>query len=284
MVLIKHKNGSINKIGINKDIINFGDEYTVGINLPDIKQLDILKFVAAITNSLVDIEDGTNNVIFTKFEDVANSVITTQDYSDKVETVKIKSYHPKLSQNNYLNYDNDNEVDETLAQGNLQITGNDTLKQSSEFYKAPFSASGNESWLYANSIDMEIGRYPIIKVWNEVFNSVKGRIFRLKPQATSIYIGTSGDPTNQAAAKFVAYFANLQYFSELGYLSNYLDYKAMMEDYKACEVLANMTGTDFKAINLYKSLYIEQEGAYFFILSVNDFIQGKKTKLSLLKL
>ena len=264
-------------------MVVYNDMFPLSPTLPDIKQLDILKFVAAITNSLVDIEDGTNNVIFTKFEDVVNSVITTQDYSDKVEKVKIKSYHPKLSQNNYLNYDNDEDVNESLAQGNVQITDNNSLLLESELYKAPFSASNNEFWLYAGDTNTEIGRYPIIKVWNAAFNSIKARIFKLKLVDESIYIGT-GTASGVATSKYVAAFENSQHFSDLGYLDNYEDYTSVMSNYKACEVLANMTGTDFKAINLYKSLYIEQEGAYFFILSVNDFIQGKKTKLSLLKL
>ena len=282
LVLAWHSKGS--EFAITKDIIVFGDDYPVGINMPEIKQIDILKFVAGITCSLIDVEDGTNIVKFTKFSDIVNSATTTQDYSTKVEKVKIKSYHPKLAQNNYLNYDNDSEVAETFAQGNLQITGDNTLNQEMELYKAPFSASINEAWDYAGTTAVQIARYPIIKVWNEAFNNVKGRIYRITSVTGTIYIGTTADPTNNTSVKYVAYFANSQYFSNLGYLSNYDDYRTVMEDYKACEVLANMTGSDFKAIDLYKSLYVEQEGAYFFILEVKEYIKGKKTLLSLLKL
>lgn len=276
-----HNIGS--SIEITKDLIQFGDTYPVGINLPEIKQIDVLKFVAAITCSLVDVEDGTNVVRFTRFRDIVNGITQAQDYSDKVESVEITSYQPPLAQNNYLNYSHDDDTNETTGQGNLTIVNN-TLPLTAELYRAPFAASKNESWDYAGAYACQIARYPIIKVWNEAFNDLTGRIFRLKPMGYPIYIGTSTDPTNTASAKYIAYFAAGQSFGDGGYLGNYSDYQNTMQDYKGCKAVCKLSSSDFKAIDLYKSMYVEHFGAYFLIKIVPDFVEGKKVTVELIKL
>jgi len=101
---------------------------------------------------------------------------------------------------------------------------------------------------------------------------------------SSIYIGTDADPTNQASAKFVAYFASMQFFSEVGYLPAYTDYQNTMQDYKACNAVMKLNSSEFKDLDLYRSMYIPQLSSYFLIKIVKDFVTGIKTNVSLLKI
>lgn len=151
-------------------------------------------------------------------------------------------------------------------------------------YRAPFAASKNEAWDYAGAYPCQIARYPLIEVWNEAFKDLTGRIFRLKPMGYPIYIGTSTNPTNTASAKYIAYFAAGQSFGEAGYLGNYSDYQNTMQDYKGCKAVMKLSSSDFKAIDLYKSMYIQQLGAYFLIKIIPDFVEGKKVIVELIKL
>lgn len=264
-------------INIQPTIVQFGEYYPIAENLPEIQQIDFVKFIAAYFGYLIDVDDGTNIVRFKKLSNVLSNILNAQDWSNNIEHIEISDYHCELAQSNYMNYNNEDSLEDD-GRGVFNIADN-TLSLVNNFYTAPFSASSNETWDNQNTI---IGRYPIIKVWNEAFNKVKPRIFKLRLENfTHCQIGI--DPYIDATQKYVAYFAASQSWRTV-LSSRYLEYQAMMNDYKKISAICYFTTAEFKAINMLEPVWVEQLSSYFQIKIVPDFVEGKKVKIELIKL
>lgn len=256
--------------------IEFGDIWEVAKTLPDIKQIDILKYVAAKNCYLIDCEDGTNIIRFKKFGDIVNGVIDAVDLSNYVESAKITSLHSSLSQENKMLYDNFEDLG-TIAKGVLSISDN-TLNPTSDFYIAPFSASRNELWR-----SLVIGRYPAIKAWNEDFEDVKARIYKLSLQNLNPLYITAGGNTEIATNKYIAYWDSIDSFENL-ITENWQDYLSMMNNYTGVTITCYIDESLFKSIDTLEPIFIQQYGAYFLIRMIKDYVSGQKVNIEIVKL
>lgn len=256
--------------------IEFGDQWPVESTLPEIAQIDLIKYVAAKKCYLIDTEDGTNQVRFVKFSEIVNSVTQSENISDITESVEITNYHCPLAQENLLHYDN-SKTGEPDGEGFIIIEDN-TLQPKAEFYIAPFAASKNEVW---NSI--LIGRFPAIKAWNEDLEEVGNRIYKLKYETfTALYI--IADVTSQSVTeKYIAYWDSVDNFDSI-VDAEYEDYSEVMNNYLGVDAVLNLSANLFKTIDLLRTAYIEHFGAYFLIKIVPDFVEGKKVTVELIKL
>jgi hypothetical protein len=254
---------------IRSTMVQFGEVFPIAKNLPDVKQIEFIKFLCAYYGYIIDVEDGTYNVRFEKIADVLNQTSEAIDISDNVQDFEITSIHAELSKRNVLEYTNDKDVG-FIGRGFIDID-DDTLETESVIYSAPFSASANEFW-----VGHGVARYPLIKVWNEDFVNVGARIFKLQ-KATfdpAIYIGTSL-ATTTFTSKYIAVFANAQHFTNV-LTARYSEYQELMNNYKEITVRCRFTANEFKAIDVLKLVYIQQLGGYFIIQMVKDYIDDTR--------
>jgi len=257
-------------------IIEFNDTWPIEKTLPEIKQIDLLKYIAAKKCYLMDIEDGTRKIRFKKFSDLSNNVGDALDISEITESTNIASYHSELSQENDLIYDNYEGLG-NVGKGILTVADN-TLTPLNEFYKAPFSASKNELW---NNIT--IGRFPTIKIWNEDLEDVGSRIYRLKKEEFTALYFTAGLDTDSTTEKYIAYWSDVDNFQSI-IDSEYVEYKAMMDNFTAVQSSCLLSDEIFKSIDLLEPVFIQQEGSYFMIQIIKDYVSGKPVGIDLIKL
>ena len=261
---------------IPQPLIEFNDTWAIEKTLPEIKQIDLLKYIAAKKCYLMDIEDGTRKIRFKKFSDLSNNVGDALDISEITESTKITSYHSELSQENDLIYDNFEGLG-NIGKGILTVADN-TLTPLNEFYKAPFSASKNELW---NNIT--IGRFPTIKIWNEDLEDVGSRIYRLKKEEFTALYFTAGLDTDSTTEKYIAYWSDVDNFQSI-IDSEYVEYKAMMDNFTAVQSSCLLSDEIFKSIDLLEPVFIQQEGSYFMIQIIKDYVSGKPVGIDLIKL
>ena len=256
--------------------IRFGYNFKIAENLPEIEQIKILKYIASLTASLIDIEDGTNIIRFKRMEDLINSVNEAQDISHLVESWEVEKYNPDASQNNILKYDNHDDVPETLGTGVIKVN-NETLSRFGEFYVAPFSATVNEIWN-----ERLIAKLPMLEDWNDDFEDIKPRILQLVETDLDIDFIDNGN-TITGTGKYIA-----QWNDSLSYETivsqNYIQYQRTLNNYRLINARLNMTSEDFKRIDLLKTVFIKQAASYFLMNRMQNFVSGQKVQTKLTKL
>jgi hypothetical protein len=239
--------------------------------------IDLLKYISALGGYRINIEGGTNEVSFIKTKDMINDIGSATDLSDNLESFEIKSLHPNMSQRNYMRYSNDENVG-IIGEGYIDIS-DDTLPREQDFYVAPFSASNNEKWN-----DLIIGRYPIIKIWNEEFEDIAARLFKLRLEAFDPVLNiTAGGGDTTTASKYVAYWQPSQGVDNI-IAANYQEYIAMLNNFKMIDGIIYLSDEEFNALDLSKIAYIKQLGSYFIINIVPDYVSGQVVSIDLIKL
>jgi hypothetical protein len=278
--ILSHNVGSTFEIGFTNT--KFGWTYNIAPNMPAVKQLDIIKYIAACTGSFVDIEDGTNVVRFKKIEDIINDVPNSQDYSDMLIDYKIENVHPDLGIENIMRYRNHATVRSDVGEGVFTLDNN-TLPKINEFYLAPFSASSNELWRHSTGVGYDIANLPVMENWVKGFKNINARILMTTP-ASLDFIFTDGITTDTATSKRIAYFSEpIQGFQSI-INSNYSGYISAMDDYKEFAANMDINSEDFKRLDLQIPIFIQRLSAYFLVMKVNNFVEGMKTMFKMIKL
>ena len=166
--------GSVEVTVIDKDDVPAGGYFPISSNLPDIKVIDFVKFLACITGTFpLQIADD-EKVKFIPISDVWKNVDRAVDWTDKVvaphPTNKPKGMEYNLSdwkQHNFYKWKEDDTVVGNYN-GDLQIE-NEALDLERDVFTFPFAASdGNSIPLYEAG---EQGTY--------TYKACKDRIMRL---------------------------------------------------------------------------------------------------------
>jgi hypothetical protein len=249
---------------------NFGDLSTnplvnYGIkaydNLPDISQIDILKLVSILTNSIW-IPDSFNKVL--NIKTLANlDKLNSIDWSDKFDQQSefVENKLEKYGQTNELLYDNDDTIPSDLGKETFEIF-NQSLEDVKEYITIPFAAS--------NDIRLSIYNLATMNIYNDT-----ERINELNPRI--LYYYNNSEPPSYTLARF----------SEL-------DWRTLKENYyknwflslyrtRKIEGLADLKKLDVLGFDFTKLVYIDYFKAYFFVLIMEDYVPGQKTKVELLK-
>lgn len=265
---------------ITSDKMTFGNTWNIARNMPDIKQIDILKYACVLGGFIFEKKENSNYIYFYKYDDIITST-DVQDLSDYMERYEINDFHAPLAQSNRLKYSNDETVKETLGDGFLLID-DDTLERTQDLYEAPFGASAIETFTTPAADSLLIARIPLL---NQDLSWVKlsPRILSLQVESINCYYRNLSN-TNLVASKFVAKFtaSDLIFTNILN--KAYQAYSETVNDYKDVSVWCDLSTARFYDLDLSRPAYFKQLGAKFIIQKVKDFVKGAMTELQLIKI
>jgi len=233
-------------------------------NIPEISQLDFLKSIfnmyAAAFNS-----DGFQkriDLFSYKRLNKLNSIDWSSKFISKSHTLSgsIGSY----GQINYLKYDNDDIAGSRTGQSQF-LSENDTFQNEYDALTIEYGASP-EVVIDSGGTDYTMIDMPVYDDTVRI-NDLNVRV------CTYVYDGT--------LAFTIAQFNELDW----NILSN--DYSKIFNSLNRVRVLKasfDLNKLDFTSFNHQKVVYIEHFKSYFIVMPIDNFISGKETKCTLLKL
>ena len=265
-------------VGFEK--VTEGMPIKIAENMPDVKLIDLLKYIASITGRLVDFKDGGNTIKFVSIEDFVHNIHNAHELTDNIQSIEIDQLHCDLGQSNIMKYDNHDDLPEMLGGGSFSIIDN-TLEPVNDFYEAPFSASANESWR-----DWRIAKIPMAEPHDDVadkdgsIDSAGSRILQSELINAEIYYSFYDVSISSTYNKYIASFSERLSYKRI-IQSRYRHYINVMNDYKFIKAQAYLTSSEFRAMDLMKPAYIKQLGGYFIINKIHNFVEGQLTEIHL---
>jgi|GEM_PF-5369990 len=254
------------------DKTKFGYKFPMAQNMPDIEQIEIIKYLAAYTGSLIDMHGRT--VRFRAIEDFIRSVDKAEDISDHVQEFTIDNFHCELGQTNVMRHDNHDDIPKDDGMGVFRIDNN-TLDRYNELYVSPFSASHNQSWRGVNIV-----RLPVLEEWQSDMKDINPRIVEsaIVPDDVYLYFDDEIESTSKERAFFWGE-------GKLGFQSvvnvRYESYVRCMNDYKYVKAKCFLTSSKFHELDLMLPVYIRQAGGYFILNKIHNFVSGQLCELEL---
>lgn len=265
---------------ITADKMTFGNTWNIARNLPDIKQIDLLKYACTLGGYIFEKKENINEIHFHKYDDIITST-DVQDLSDYLDHYEINDFHAQLSQSNRLKYTNDETVKETLGDGFI-IVEDDTLEKLQTIYEAPFGATEMQSFTTPTPSTIQIAHIPLL---NDDLTWIKlsPRIVHCRAITLNVYYRHLS-VSNLVQTKFVAQFtaADLVFSNVIN--KSYQAYSETVNDYKDISAWVYLTAARFYDLDLSRPAFFKQLGAKFIIQKVKDFVKGKITELQLIKI
>lgn len=244
------------------DIVPDGAQYPIMANLPEIKVVDMVRCLAAITGTFpLQLQQGAiEQVSFAAVEDIWANIPNAVDWSNKLVAQSNENVAKKLewnmaewAQNNWFRWKEDDTIEDGYADGNLTIP-NDTLDVERDIVVFPFAASnGNE--VPCNELDT--GTY-------------KPR--KCEPRLMTLY----EDENGKAAGTFDM---DMQEIIPV----RYGDLAATLQDIHV--ITETFIISDWELLNFDETIpiYLRQYGAYFAVLEIKSSKSGV-AEVQLLKL
>jgi len=230
-------------------------------NFLKISQLDLFKLSAILTNSIYEPDSFTKNI---KIKSLKNlSKLNSVDWSDKYDqdTRTVGNILTKAGQNNELVYDNDDTIDSSVGKDTFKIF-NESFEDVKEYLKIPFSATN----------DIELNGFSIGDF--DIYNDTK-RENDLNPRI--LYFYNDSAPGTYTLGRFL----ELDWRSlKANYYKNWFDSSYRT---RVIEGYADLNKLDVLGFDFTQLVYIDSEKSYFFVLIIEDYIPGQKTKIKLLK-
>lgn len=229
-------------------------------NMPDFKQKEFLKNCFTMFGAFFQ----TNQL---KKELKANSYVTLSklnslDWSDKfiVDSENITGIIGRYGRTNYFSYDNDGTIPESTGRGEFQVN-NETLEDIETIFTNIFSASTD---VEIDGLDMAS-----FDIYNdsERVNTLNDRILYYQVDGTR---GITHATFNQISGDRLLEIYHKNIIESL--------YDVTVIE---CEFLLNRT--DFLTFDFTKTVYIKAFKSTFLVLSINEYIEGRASKVKLLK-
>jgi hypothetical protein len=258
--------GATIEIGVvsNDGSVPTGGYYPIAYNLPNIKCIDFVKFLACITGTFpLQIADDTQ-VQFVALSSVWNNLANALDWTSKLVAAypenKPKEMEYKLSewkQNNWYRWKEDDTVSGNYD-GDLQI-GNDTLELERDVITFPFAATdGNNIPLYEKKTESD-------GTVSYDYKACKDRVLRL-----------ADDGNGKAAGVFDI---DMQSILE----EKYQELARTLQDVKVLRERVVLSDAEIQQFDETKPVYLSQYGRYFAVLEIKS--DGEETsEVTLLQL
>lgn len=229
-------------------------------NMPDLTQLALIKELFTMFGAYFNTENFKNTIKVDSYLRLNKN--NSLDWSDKFieDTEMISGKLGNFGQTNYYQYDNDDTIPEQTGRGQF-LVNNGTLIDINTTYKSNFSASND---VEIDSLDMAD--------FNIYDNDE--RINDLNPRILFYQLDTGRGIT----------YATFRQLSGDNLLNNY--HKNITDSLYNITVLEadfNLNRTDFFTFDFTKTVYIKKFKSTFLVLSINEYIEGKPSKVRLLK-
>ena len=267
--------------------------------LPDIFQSDLLKEWLIRTNSLLRIQDGKYEVK-PIYNIIRDKVTKNVDWTEKrVKAVDSISYRNTLAQTNYMR--DDDSRDDLLEIQNKGITAIDAVQPYGTFlitdtsipsekkvYQSIFSSTQK-----ANSSPYAPGdEIPFAPVWD--WTSKDRFDFKNKPKLRLLSTFKTGTSKKSAyyGSTYVTSPWNVSYESQTAQAEGsewdthiskaFGNYIEAMQQFKLIDRYYMLDQADIANLDLFKPVF--DDGSYFLIDSVNNYVPGRETKVTMLKI
>lgn len=238
-----------------------GGAYDVASNLPDIKQVDIIKAICAIGGYSI-VNDGKGVLNFVKVDSLIEKIRNgnTEDFSDKVVNFrgvperterKVEGY----AQRNWFRYKADDENEGVDADACMNVEDK-TLEKEKTVITLPFAAT----------------RGSTIKHYEETDGAVTDVKVEPRIMARS-YVGTS----------LALEFSNSLFFSSI-LNERYGGLRRMLENPTTLTLYARLNERDLSVLDWTRPVYLKQTGQYYVLSKVMTDNESDVCEITLIQL
>lgn len=239
--------------------ISFKEKFPFVPNLPDIKQIDFIKAIAAMVG-LFALPNGNNGIKFIPFDNLSANKNRAVDWTDKV-IMAYRSVTPRnlkytldnIAQNNLFRYKEDDKVTGDYA-GNIQIS-DATIEYTRDAIILPFSACDTKGGV------AYIPLYSYNDKGELKYNKTNPRILLLN--------GTNG------------IFKGLEWATLIE--NNYQTYRRMINNAKVVTEYIRLNSIELRDLEMDVPVYLAQYGCYMAIIEIktkdNDICECKLLKI-----
>jgi len=298
--------GTVFEATLLSDGINYGldatlstydhGEIEIAENLPSMTLKNFLKTFAQMFGLILLPDALSKNIRFIQFKKIVENIAIARDWSSKVATVgaNIKFRIGNYGQNNSLQYAVDENVLSGIGDASFSID-DETIQQNVVVISLPFAAS--ETTFSANGLSMS----------SILFKDFNANVLKPTPRVFYAYKTTPSDsevfslvdyntltiPTivHSASATdyFKTYFIDSGEINGLGFGStlmseNYTELIEALDKTKLITIELNLTASDVANFDFSIPIYLRQLASYFYVNKIQNWIEGKQTKVELLRI
>jgi len=276
--------------------VQYNNYWAISSNLPDISVKDLLKALAQRFCWIYEADSATQTLRVISFQDIYDNIPYAKDWSDKVEAgVFNLDSHCNYAQVNDAVFSDDNAP---KLYGNYTFNINDNSL-------APRKKS-LESGLAATFFTSRWNGEPLcdLPVYGDSYSTDTFFPNKYKTHIVGIYkvpsvSGIQAVKVKNTAINFTsvqnnlpfAFFENIFNFPiEYDYTMQDAvenEYAALIRSLNNYELITEsvwLTAQDFIGFNPFIPVYIRKHQAYFYVNKITNFVEGKTTKVELLKL
>lgn len=280
---------------------------TAGTILPDITVGAFLKLIAQLFCCTIIVDEYKRVVEFYSLEDIFNNSLQQLDWSDKLVNIEASTWNTRASnygQKSIFKFNNIEDVG-NIGQGIISIDDT-TLEDEKKVieiaygfaqeklfkqYVFPaitydytimwikkFQVTAEDNYEVGGDDKILIGNYYIstdATLFGNVNWSNKQDFIGISNKKV-IGISANGDRTPSATIQTIGFnFALNTYYKYLNFI---------LENYKELNCFMILSSNDIANIDYRKPVYIQQFNSLFYLQKVNDWTEGKPSKVELLKL
>lgn len=264
---------------------------TAGALLPDVTVSSYLKTLAQLFCSSIIVDENKKEVEFFMLKDIYNNSQKQIDWTDRIVNVDASSWNTRATnygQASILRFANEDSAGQA---GETTIAVDDTtLVESKVVIEIPYSSSNDvRRWLniptavYIALIkrigsDYKISGNDKIHICNTyTYQGNLGTLSYKKKDGVTIYTRT----TNQTIG-YSLQFNGITFDKAINSYYQFLPY--LLNNYKELNCYMILSANDIANINYRLPIYLQQYSALFYLQKINDWTEGKPTKVELLKL
>lgn len=257
--------------------------------VPEMKQKDFVKAIWQMFSLVPTPDPVTNNIHYNWRGDLTENIKDARDWSAKIDmkSVSVEYRHGDYGQINWLKYKEDDDDIGELGNGSFTVD-DQTLEQERDIIELPFAATRMVTRLAGDLVPY----IDAIDAGGDFENEVEPRILVLDKQTL---IGNGIDytdgttTTNQDTNLPYAYFIHPDKTESIGFENNLIDtyypqLASMLDKVKKVTALFNLSRKDIQKVDHFIPIWLAQYGHYFYLNKIDDFVSGRLTKCTLIRM
>ncbi|MDT3405111.1 hypothetical protein [Mucilaginibacter terrae] len=272
----------------------YGHEVQCERIFPDIGQKDLLKDTLQRFGIICQTDAGRRMITLASFRDIVNNIPQAKDWTAKCldQGKSITFQLGNYAQNNYLKNKEDDNIPPGTADSVIEVKDK-TLPATGTLFESQFAPTLNRPYIGGNiaqinkvdisndadAVDFSISTQPRLLIHN-ITNLQNG-------QQVEFTDGT-GANHNENTAICTPYFdkpggEHSLHFEKLRQLY-YPELEKILRETKKVVRYFLLTPRDILELDLLIPIYIQQDGAYYYINKIDIWRKGQSTKVELIKL
>jgi hypothetical protein len=282
--------------------VQFGQKVQCERIFPDLSQKDLLKDTLQRFGIICQTDNASKTISFNSLRDIVNNIPVAKDWSSKClnQGKQVAFQLGNYAQINYMQYQNDaNVLPKKFGWSQITIA-DQTLPASAELFSSPFAATLNRPYIggtiaqikmiddKSSSMDLSISVSPRILIDQKLNISVLNKSITFTDgsghdRVVNDVISTPYFYKPDAPEPEPGYGRGSLLFDDLR-KKYYPDLQKILKQTKKVVRYILITPRDIQELNLLIPVYIQQDGAYYYINKIEAWRKGQPTKVELVKL